>query len=259
MVETVQDPRSMPEKEKKEGYERLCGGKPDAVSILARTVRASGTVQRMKTGGYGPENNDFHGNIGGSHAGVIAARELKKYFAEVMIVTNSRIDARDGRPEEKLAEVARDELTRAHVPADQIVVQDRSFSTLSELLENIRLAVENKWQHVVILAAAHQVERATAMLDRIDTVADLAKYRERPEIKEALEKFAALKEAGALKITILASEDVVEGMSRRHQKVVAAAKASPAWRQTEERDSKAAQEIKDGTYGKKSPSTSIKK
>jgi len=245
--------------ERKGEYERLCGGKPDAVSILARTVRASGTVQRMKTGGYGPENTDIHGNIGGSHAGVIAARELKKYFPEAIIVTNSRMDARNGRPEERLAEVARDELKRAHVPADQIVVQDKSFSTLGELLENIRLAVENEWRHVVILAGGHQGKRATAMLDRIDTVADPAKYRERPEIREALEKYAARKEAGALRITIVASEDIVELISRRHREVVAAAKTSPAWRQTEERDNAAAQEILDGTYGKRPPPTSIKK
>jgi hypothetical protein len=253
MVETVQDQRLMREKEKKEGYEQLCGGQPDAISVLARTVRSVGTVGRVKTGGYRPEESDIHGNLGSSHAGVVAAKELKKYFPEAKIVTNSRIKARDNWPEERHAEIAAAELQRAHIPADHIIVQDNSFSTLTELLETIRLTVENRWKHVVILVPGHQVERVTAMLEMVDTVIDRTQYRERPEIKEALKTFAEQQKKGETKLSIIASEDVLSRTSPRHRRVVEAATNSPEWKALLESEKRSAEEIRDGKYGQKHP------
>ena len=239
--------------EKRKEYEQLCGGKPDAISILARTVRSAGAVGRVKTGGYRTEETDIHGNIGSSHAGVVAAKELKKYFPEAKIVTNSLIKPRDNWPEERHAEVAAAELTRAHIPEDQIIVQDNSFSTLTELLETIRLTVENQWTHVVVLVPEHQVERATAMLEMINTVIDRTQYRDRPEIKEALKAFAELQKDGKTKITILASEDVLSRTSPRHRHIVETVRNSPEWKALREREKISAEEIRNGTYGQKHP------
>lgn len=239
--------------EKRKEYEQLCDGKPDAISLLARTVRSAGAVGRVKTGGYSPEESDIHGNLGSSHAGVVAAKELKKYFPEAKIVANSRIKARDNWPEERHAEIAAAELKRAHIQADQIIVQDNSFSTLTELLETIRLTVENHWKHVVILAPGHQVERATAMLEMVDTVIDRTQYRERPEIKEALHAFAEQQKKGETKISIVASEDILSRTSPRHRRIVEAATSSPEWKALLEREKRSAEEIRNGTYGQKHP------
>src|SRR5438874_8264232 len=120
--------------ERKEAYEKLCGGIPDAIFVLARRIRESGKVERPKTGGYSAEEADFHGNIGGSHASVIAARELGKYFPKAKLVTNSFVQ----KTGEDHAEVGKSELVRAGIMEERIIVQKSSFSTLTELFELVR-------------------------------------------------------------------------------------------------------------------------
>lgn len=234
------------------------GGVPDAFSLLANGVKKVGTAGVWKTGGY--TDTGARGDINGSHAGVIVIRRLEKeYFPETKIVANSFNTATEDWPEERHAEVAAREFRAAGIPEEDIIVQQDSVSTVTELLENIRLAEENNWKHLVIFTNGAQVERARASLEKIDTVFDPLQFRERPEIQKALKSFLERQERREVKISIVAAEDALERMGERYVKFVQRVKGSPLYVESKARQDAAAAQIREGTYGKNPPPETLTK
>ncbi|OGG53567.1 hypothetical protein A3C20_00865 [Candidatus Kaiserbacteria bacterium RIFCSPHIGHO2_02_FULL_55_25] len=236
-------------------YEELCDGAPNAVSILARgleTVEKGGAVVRTKTTGY--LGKEVHGNVSGSRAGVLAAIELAKYFPDARIVANSLVE----KTNEHQAQVTAAELGRGGVGPERIIVQEKSFSTYSELLELIRLVTENDWQHAVVVVNEFIVPRARALLRHIHDVGDPAEYRQRPGIQEALRKYEAMRRAGSTSITVVSSEDIISLADPRYRRIVEAARQLPEWIETVRKEKSGVEAIEDGTYGKNPPSTSVK-
>ena len=224
------------------------GGVPDAFSLLGNGVKKVGTAGVWKTGGYA--DTGARGDINGSHAGVIVIRRLEKeYFPEAKIVTNSYNAATKDWPEERHAEVAAAEFRAAGIPEEDIIVQQDSVSTVSELLENIRLAEENNWKHLVIFTNGAQVERARAMLEKIDTVFDPLEFRKQPEIKKALASFLEKRKRNEVRINIVSAEDALERMDERYARIVQNIRESPLYVESKARQDKAASQIREGTYG----------
>jgi len=241
--------------EKRKAYEKLCDGVPDAISILARgveTIEKGGEVVRSKTTGY--LGKEVHGNVSGSRVGVLAAIELSKYFPDAHVVANSFVE----RTNERHAQVTAAELKRAGVASEQIIVQEDSFSTYSELLELVRLVAANEWQHAVVVVNEFVVPRTRALLRHIHDVGDPRGYRQRPGIEEALRAYEEMRSAGSVRITVVSSEDIVSLIDPRFRKVVEAARQLPAWQKTIEQEQLGVQAIEDGTYGKNPPTTSVK-
>lgn len=238
------------------------GGAPDAFSLLGNGVKEVGNekkgIERWKTGSYA--DTGARGDINGSHAGMIVIRRLEKeYFPEAKIVANSFNAATEDWPEERHAEVAAREFRAAGIPAEDIIVQQDSVSTVSELLENIRLAEENNWKHLVIFTNGAQVERAKAALEKIDTVFDPLKFREQPEIQKALASFLERKKRGEVNISIVSAEDALALMGERYARLVQRVKESPLYKESKARQDAAAAEIRAGTYGKNPPPETLTK
>ncbi len=248
------------------------GGVPDALSFIPRRILPRAETGSMKQGGK--DDYDIHGNAADSNMGLVAIRTLNKYFGDATLITNSYVKAIPEKnwPEERHAEVARAQLIKFGIPEykddahmeEKIISQDRSFSTLTELLENIRIFVENYekygWKHLVLIAHGTQttsgtkIGRIPAMIKMIDTVRDPADYRNtRDRIQDALQKFHALESAGKIKLSVISYEDVVERISKRHAMKVAEVKNSEKWMKTRSNDDDAAEAILKGTYGQKRP------
>lgn len=240
-------------------YEPLWGGGvPDAFSLLANGVKKVGTAGVWKTGGYA--DTGARGDINGSHAGVIVIRRLgKEYFPEAKVVANSFNTATEDWPEERHAEVAAREFRAAGIPEEDIIVQQDSVSTVSELLENIRLVEENNWKHLVIFTNGAQVERARAALEKIDTVFDPLQFRERPEIQKALASFLERQKKGEVRISIVAAEDALERMGEPYARLVQRVKESPLYVESKARQDAAATLIRADEYGKNPPPETLAK
>lgn len=238
------------------------GGTPDAFSLLANGVKEVGTLGRWKTGDY--EDTGARGDINGSHGGMVAIRWLhKNYFPEAKVVANSYNAAtQDGRwPEERHAEVAAHEFQVAGIPEEKIIVQEESFSTFTELLHNIRLAEENGWKHLVIVTNGAQAGRTRAMLEHIDeqkadylrTLIDTPEKRE----KFHLDSFLERKKGGAVKISVVVAEDVLERVSTRHADMVAHVRAMESYKESKRRQDATIPAIENGTYGIMPPAVTI--
>lgn len=241
--------------ERLKAYKALCGGAPDIISVLARgteVFKARGEIIRSKTTGY--LSKEVHGNISGSRAGVLAAVELSRAFPEAIVMANSFIE----RTGERHAQVTAEELERAGVPQDHIVIQEESFNTFSEIIELIKIVVQKDVRHAVVVVNEFIIPRAQALLERIQTVGDPAGYRERPGVADALEKFEELLRSGKANISFVSSEDVISLIDPRYKRLVEETRKLPAWQKTIEMEQSGVRAIEEGTYGIQPPSTSVR-
>jgi len=233
------------------------GGVPDAFSLLGNGTKEVGNeekgIKRWKTGSYA--DIGARGDINGSHGGMVAIRRLQKeYFPEAKVITNSYNAATpDGRwPEERHAEVAAAEFRAADI---SVIMQEESFSTFTELLNNIRLAEENGWKHLVIFTNGAQVGRTRAMLEHIDDqkAEHLRKRIDTPEkrAKFKLDPYLQRRATGEVKISVVAAEDALERMSERYARLVQNVKETPLYQESKARQDAAIPELEAGTYGTK--------
>ena len=259
MAESLIDHSQEEKEEKRKQYENLWGGGvPDAFSLLANGIKAVGTRGREKTGSYA--DMGARGDINGSHGGMLAINTLKKdYFPDALVVTNSYNVAIDRWPEERHAEIAAKELTASGIPEDDIIVQEESVSTVSELLQNIVLTENHQWKNVVMVTNGAQLLRARAMLEKIDTIFDPLKFRERPEIQAALATFLERQKKGEVKMSVISAEDMLELKDPRLAKLVQAVRESALYQESKKRQDNAAEQIKAGTYGKNPPPVTLVK
>lgn len=240
-------------------YESLWGGgAPDAFSLLANGVKEVGTVGRLKTGSYA--DMGARGDINGSHAGMVAIRRLQKeYFPEAKIVANSYNAATDSWAEERHAEVAAAEFKAAGIPKEDIVVQEASFSTFTELLNNMKLAQENGWKRLVIVTNGAQVGRARAMLEHIDEqqAPYLRKVIDSEEVRKWLDPFLKKWKNGEVKMSVISAEDALERMSGRHARLVQDVKETPLYQKSKQGQDAVIPDLEAGTYGVTPPSVTI--
>ena len=237
--------RSKDAAEKVIAYEELCGGKPDAIAVLARTVREVGIVGRIRTGGYSEADVDQYKNVGGSHGSVIATTELGTYFSDATLITNSTVD-RGGGLVDKHAEVMAEELRRRGIAPERIIEQKKSSSTLTELLELIKLITGKGWRRVVVVLNEFHLPRAKAMLEHIDSVQPDHPYRKHEGISEAVEAYKKMKD---VHITFVAAEEVLSIIDPRYARVIDEARQTDHWKRTVDIEQNAVKQIEEGTYG----------
>lgn len=238
-------------------YESLWGGgTPDAFSLLANGVKEVAAAGRWKTGGYA--DTGARGDINGSHAGMVAIRRLQKeYFPEAKVIANSYNAATKDWPEERHAEVAAAEFKIAGIPEEDIILQEGSFSTFTELLNTIKLSEESGWKHVIIVTNGAQVGRARAMLEHIDEqqAPYLRKVIDSEEVRKWLDPFLEKRKRGEVKISVIAAEDALERMSTRHARLMQDVQETPLYQESKGRQDAVIPDLEAGTYGTKPPPT----
>jgi len=173
------------QKSKKEEIETLLEGEPDCLYILGQGIKENRNANNvlansnlpLKSTSYSARYNDgFEDLIIAGKARVIAAKELTDNFPETQIVACSRAKMQLSNFTEKttvsLASVMSQELQRLGVDKNKIIMQERSYSVFTELIELVKLIVKNKWGHVVVLTNEYQILRCQTMFERIDSLKD---------------------------------------------------------------------------------------
>lgn len=220
-------------------YERLCEGRPDAISILARSVHVKGAARIEKTGGYA--DRELNDSVSGSHARVIAAMELHAAFPGSVIITNSTVE----RTGEEHARVTAAELERSGVAKADIVQQAASYNTYTEILELVRLIVEHQWRAVVVIVNEYQARRAEAFLKQIQRLDDPQQYWKKPEIYAALEEFKKMQD---VTVKFVTAEQVLEGVSARHQALIGQVRSLPEYQAAIAEDERSSKQVHEGSY-----------
>ena len=247
MKESVPSSRSNSlEHNKLKAYQELCEGIPDSIFILARgIVEHDG---KFKSGSYA--HIDLHGNMDGAKARSIAAAELHRYFPSTIVAANSYIKIEPA----SYASVIASELEARNVPTEQIVTQEDSYSTFTELLELIKLIVAKQLNHVVVISNEYQMPRAEAMFEHLTELRDPQGYSQKPDVQGALKEFAKMSK---IKVSFVTAEEILKRMDPRFANLIEEARKIPEWKATMERETAAAEQVRRGEYWKNLPSTAV--
>lgn len=190
--------------EKRATYEKILGGIPDVLFILSGNIVWDGRKFRSTT--Y--QDSDQHGMLGGK-ARVIVGAELAKYFPETKIVPTTHTNP--ALPSE--ASVMEQELIRLGVPREQILKEEQSFSTHSELVEMVKLASLHKWEHVGIVTSDYHVPRVQEMYEYLEALSSDEIFQKQ------LSEFRT-----TTKVTFVEAESILPLRSKHYVKLIEDAK-----------------------------------
>lgn len=220
-------------------YQELLGTKPDAIFILSGGISRKGTNEELlwKPTSYASE--DHMGLFGGGKARVLAAAKVAPFFPETRIVVNSSV-AKPGKPIEFHSKVYADELMKAGVPNEQIILQTESNNTATELLMLMKLSKENDWKEVVVLTNDYHVPRVVLMFDNLGQIISNEIAPDLPELKESFLRNT--------RVRFVAAEDVLSVVSPHYQRLIARAQEGESFRRRLQAESNGIDDILKGTY-----------
>lgn len=229
---------------RKEEARKLFLVEPDAIVVLSMgIVRREGKENSSyKSTSY--DDTDSHGLLGGGKAAVIAGAEAHKLFPEATLVTNSYTK---GVVEPTHAAVMARELQTYGVPEDLLVLEEESVSTSTELTELIKVADTKGWKKIAIITNDFHRERTEEMYSHLGTLFGA----DDPEFMTAFERF---KEAGG-SIEFVEAESLLKLRDIRYEPLIDRVHETEAYHKRVEMEQKGLEQLKDGTYGQKRPSS----
>lgn len=140
---------------------------PDAIFVLSagikKVVRKNGTTRYRSTAF---SDLDPRGLLGGGKARVIAAAELALAFPRTFLVTTSHVEP--DLPSH--ARVMADELEKYKVPRERIILEEKSTSTITELVEMLSLANEREWNSVWLVTNEYHIPRVQEMYNCLSSL-----------------------------------------------------------------------------------------
>ncbi|MEX1058991.1 MAG: ElyC/SanA/YdcF family protein [Candidatus Saccharimonadales bacterium] len=241
-------PELGPEAEKRQAIEALCQGKPDALYLLSgisEIIDSETGEKGYKPGSYA--DVDWNDLMTGGKARALAIVELAQYFPEAVVAVNSSTFKVKDPTAPTDAEVMAEYVARQGVPYERIILQDKSTTTFTELIELVKCMAKYDWRHVVVIAGETQKGRTQLMLEQIASLQDPAGAWEEPEFRTALERVGEPK----LKVNVVSSEDILPIRDGRYAKLIAAARNTGIWQKREQRDREAVEDLKAGSYWSK--------
>lgn len=212
-------------------------------------------TQEYKTGSY--RDLDPHGLMSGGKARSIAAAELSQSFPGAKMVALSTLPPKDAEPKKPLAEVTVQDLKHYGVEEEKILLYEDSYSTLTELMGLISLAVKNSWKHVVVITNEYHTPRAQLLLEKVSEIKDdNPSYQKAWEATNMTELFPKFKELNT-KVTFVSAETVLPIRSRHYSKIIEEMKKTDAHKARVKREKESILHLHNGTYGKNPAATFI--
>ncbi|MDO8452404.1 MAG: YdcF family protein, partial [bacterium] len=224
------------------GREKLLAINPDAVFVLIGGTTETGREPReLKSTPYGAK--DHVGFFGGGKARVLAAVELHELFPDKKIVTNSTVVANGVQEPHALVYAA--ELRGKGVPDSQLIIQERSNSTATEIVELLKLAKENGWKKVLALTNDYHIPRAQAFYDNLGKLFT-------PEYDEETSKEVAglldwAKESG-VEVVFQDAESVLRLRSSHYATLINESKKTEAYAGRIAAEAKGTNDLTEGRY-----------
>lgn len=205
------------------------GSLPDAIFVL------QGGIEYHETKGFRSPSysgGDFAG-ITGSRARVIAAAEIAKAFPSIAIVATSQGD-QEGEGE---AQVMAKELNQMGVTP---VLEEKSTSTLTELLEMIRMSEENGWSNITVLTNGYHVPRVKVMYEKLESIEGLCD-------EDEIAMIQAFK-TGEAKVAFVSAEDILVNTSHHYEHLIEKVEQSDGYKKRVELEQKGIDDLEAGRY-----------
>lgn len=216
-----------------EKYSEMMGGIPDVLFVLSGAITHKGNRNyEYSSTSYADE--DEHGILGGK-ARIIAAAELGKFFPEVTIVTTSRVE-----PDQPThASVMAKELIAMDIPESQIVLEERSNSTRTEIIEMVKLAQANGWRKIVVLSSDYHLPRIQEMFSNLKNLSN-------DEDETFNEKLAWCR--GNVEIHFMAAEDILPIRNGHYASLVHKAGMTEQYRKRVASEQEGIEQMRNGQY-----------
>lgn len=179
---------------------------------------------------------DLHGFVTGGKARVFAAAEIAKMFPELTIVTTSM--EKSDRPSHASVQAA--ELEQRGVPPEQILREEISVNTATELTELVKLAVAHQWTRIAAITSDYHIPRCQAMWEMLDSIITY----EDPEFREALVKF---NDNGG-QLSFVAAESILERVSSKYARLFEEVRKSDSFVGRLDAEARGLQDLRDGKY-----------
>jgi len=155
---------------------RLLGAEPTAVYILSPGFSTAADGEKSTQTLRSPDSlRNIYGYIGGTLR-VHALAALHEYFPDAAIVTCSITPQTDTTDYVSHAQIQERELReiwekRNVAPPKEILRQEKSYSTITELGELVRLIIEKDWEGLIVATTnEYHIKRTEAMLERLPTL-----------------------------------------------------------------------------------------
>lgn len=210
------------------------GQAPDAVFVHSGGMYFSEKAGKHRTTSYSQLTE--HGQATGGRMRVIAAVEIAEAVPEARIITNSfnRFDP----DEPTMASVVKGELVHRGVDPERIDMEERSFSTITQLVQMVKLAVDNKWERVAALTNEFHFPRMIAMFEMLDTIIDDA------EFQETLAEF----KDQATQVAFIPSEQILRLKGDHFAKYIDRVEQSEAYQNTVASEAQGLEDLRAGRY-----------
>ncbi|OGH47552.1 MAG: hypothetical protein A3A51_03130 [Candidatus Levybacteria bacterium RIFCSPLOWO2_01_FULL_39_10] len=261
-----------PEAKKTYYNEQLQGISPQALFVLGggnRLIVDSRGRESYKTSPY--KGKFFPDKTGGAKARPIAAVELASFFPDAKVVTMSHRPSHLHQPGStadeinkypSFAQILSADIQRMGVDKERIAEVPQSTSTLSEIMEIIKLSAERRWQNVAVITNDYQIERSQSILEMLKDEERLQALRSQLEILFQTEDEQRLFSQkwqdfeGALSnfkqantnIVLISAEDVLRKRSRHYGVLIDELVSLPGYINVSKQEKEMADKIAQGEY-----------
>lgn len=221
--------------------EDISGQLPEVVFIASGGIKKVPNADKPDGIGYRSlsydENDlDVHGFVTGGKMRVIAGAEIAKKYPNIILVTTSKVE--EDAPSH--AKVMASELEKLGVPVDQIMLEECSDNTASELIEMVKLAVTNNWTRLGFITSDYHVPRVQVLFDHLEEIAG-------GQDKEFLQVFEEFKKR-RIEVNFIKAEKLLEIIDPKYQDFFAEVRKSDAYQQRLDAEARGVLDIIGGKY-----------
>lgn len=233
------------EEEKKKAIERIVEGSPDAIFVISGDIvpnSIEGREDEFRSPGYA--DLDYRDLITGGRARVIASSELARCFPAANIITTSYALGKEDRPTH--ASVMARELRELGIEDGRIILEEKSYNTLTELQEMVQLIFQNKWKSVAVVTSDYHIPRMELLFEKLK---ELSSEKERDHLSEKVdEALRYINELGVV-IQFVSAEDILPIRSSHYAGLISKVRETDAYKLRVQMEQKGVEQLKEGTYG----------
>lgn len=232
--------------EERDIFEKLLGGVPQALYIESGGIKETKKPRKdnpYETTSYADETDS--GLLGGK-ARLIAASEIAKAFPQLHLVTSSK----DNINAETHAKVMAYELEQRYgIDKSRISLEEKSTSTLTELVEMIKMSIRNGWSRVSVLTNDYHLARNYEMYDHIEQLADPNDV----EFKQSWPKFK-----DNVTLTFIGAESILPFRYSRYSSLISNVEETESYKRRLEFEARGVKAIEERVY-KSDPTVNVLK
>jgi hypothetical protein len=212
----------------------LQGIEPDVLFIHSAGIRRSAATGAWRSVEWGhPGDLGLHT---GARTRVLAGAEFARIFPNVPIVANSY--NRNSADEPTMASVVAQELVDRGVDEDNIILEEESFSTITQYIELLKLAKEYDWKNVAIMGNEYYKERLEAIFTHLPEIVDDQSIQE---------LWLDFHESGRT-LVVMDCEPVLRAMDPHYVNYLDNVYSQPYYREMQQKEAQGLEDINNGRY-----------